>query len=230
MSSDNGDAEADRSAAVQERGLELMETGIGGIQNLAPQILNLLTTGGGVMPSPLSFVRNIMENWETYTPEMKTRLSNQASSLIGGAREASLSSVANRFAGASTGLGRSASGALGAANLANIESVGRQLQSDARIEEAAAKQRIPDLLRALAVGEGFIKAMTEPERQVALAQMGALQGFTGAAGTFAQLSEQAANAPGPLDFLGALPGQVLGAAGAAGGFGLGAGATEGLFA
>jgi len=226
------DPNLESGEAAQAQGLANLETGLGMLRNLAPQQQGALLSGfaalGAGMPgqqildvAPADLVNQLMGQPFTYTPELVTRLKNEALTGVTRAYEGDIRSAGQRF-GAGTGLGRSDAGALGAANLAGVERVGRALESGRGIDLMAAQQRGPDLIRALGAGSTFLNQLFEPQRQAGLAQIGSLQGLTGAAQSYAGLSQADT---GPLDFLAALPGQTLGAAGQAGG----AGGFAGLF-
>lgn len=139
----------------------------------------------------------ILSNPFTYNDQLKA-------SLTGDATNVALKSAENasgQFGAAAErlGIGRSAAGGAGLANLTRLMGQGGAVNAAQGVDRMAAESRLADLRNAVQSGMAFLTERDRPRRESALAKLGQLSGLTGLAATN---YGAAAQETGPLDFIG----------------------------
>lgn len=139
----------------------------------------------------------ILSNPFTYNDQLKASLTGDATNIALKSAE----NASGQFGAAAErlGIGRSAAGGAGLANLTRLMGQGGAVNAAQGVDRMAAESRLADLRNAVQSGMAFLTERDRPRRESALAKLGQLSGLTGLAATN---YGAAAQETGPLDFIG----------------------------
>jgi len=162
------------------------------------------TKGDPLWDERRGLIEQILENPFTFDQQYIDQLNDQAAGQTALGVQQRLNQVANIADRAGVGRRYSAADQIRLAGLTN------RMNAAQGIQQMAAQQRIPDILRASGALQNFLTSEFAPEREASLARLGSLSGL---AGLSAAQAQNAQNAGGALDVLGTLGGSFLGNAG-----------------
>lgn len=161
----------------------------------------------------LRLQNEILSNPFTYNDQLKASMMGDATGVALRSAEGAMGQYG--ALGERLGIGRSAAGGTGLANLSRLMGQGGAVNAAQSVDRLAAESRLGDLNRAVQSGMGFLQQFYAPRKEVALGKMGTLSGLAQLVGADSQLAAQSTS---PLDFVGSILGAGVGAfTGGAGG-------------